>query len=165
MQKEDRRPLYAKVAIARKQLPEMDDDGFFYKDIVTKEFGSDDEPIKSLKPLSYKQLCRLVDMLGRMGAVYTSKGSNKKTTPHARPDWLDVPEGAPHAALKRQICAIWRKLGYSMTSLETRVKRQFGVPTLLWIHDRDKLSDLLTDLQARERAFKKKAGGASETDA
>lgn len=41
-----------------------------YRDIVTKGFGRDDKPIESLKALSYKQLCRLVDILGRMGAVY-----------------------------------------------------------------------------------------------
>lgn len=167
MQKEDRRPLYAKVAIARKQLPEMDDDRFFYRDIVTKEFGKPGEPpIESLKAISYKQLCRLVDLLGRMGAVYTSGGKNKKHKPHVRPDFIEIPDGSPYCEERRQICAIWKKLGYSMTSLETRVKRQFDVATILWLHDGEQVSRLLTDLQARERAFdRKKAGGVSETDA
>ena len=167
MQNEDRRPLYAKIAIARKQLPEMDDDTFFYRDIVTENFGSDDEPIESLKALSYKQLCRLVDILGRMGAVYTSGGKNKKSRPHVRPDFIEIPEGAKHAGLKRQICAIWKKLGYSMTSIETRIERQFGIPSFLWLHDKEKLSALLSDLQKRERTFdkKKKAGGVSEKHA
>lgn len=165
MQNEDRRPLYAKVEIARKQLPEMDDDEFFY-DWLTKEFGSEDKPITSKKQLSYKQLCRLVDLLGRMGAAFTSGGKNKKNRPHVRPDFIEIPEGAKHVGMKKQICAIWKKLGYSMSSIETRIERQFGVPSFLWLHDKEKLSALLSDLQKRERAFdKKKAGGVSETSA
>lgn len=166
MQKEDRRPLYAKVEIARKQLPEMDNDDFFYG-WLTEEFGKPgDPPVESKKQLSYKQLCRLVDTLGRMGAVYKSGGKNKKNRPHVRPDFIEIPEGAPYPEMKRQICAIWKKLGYSMTSIETRIERQFGLPTFLWLHDKEKLSALLSDLQKRERAFdKKKAGGASETSA
>lgn len=159
-EKKQRRGLYAKIAIARTQLPDMDEEA--YRARLRNEYGRE-----SAAALTLAQLSRLVDDFAvRDGVVYTSKGSNKKTTPHARPDWINVPEGAPHADLKRQICAIWRKLGYSMTSLETRIKRQFGAPTLLWVHDREKLSALLTDLQARERAFEKKqAGGTSETGA
>ena len=68
---------------------------------------------------------------------------------------------ALHASLKRQILAIWKKLGYSMTSLETRVQRQFGTHTFAWVHDHEKLTALLTDLQKRERAFDKKRGATA----
>ena len=57
---------------------------------------------------------------------------------------------------KRQILAIWRKLGYSMSSLDTRVKRAFGVPVFVWLKDRGQISALLTDLQRREKAFERK---------
>ena len=62
----------------------------------------------------------------------------------------------PYAAEKRQILAIWRKLGYSMNSLDTRVKRAFGVPVFVWVQSRDQLSTLLSDLQRREKAFDRK---------
>ena len=71
----------------------------------------------------------------------------------------------PYAAEKRQILAIWRKLGYSMTSLDTRCKRAFNVPLFVWMQNGDQISILLSDLQRRERAFDKKRkaeGGAGE---
>ena len=48
-----------------------------------------------------------------------------------------------------------------MTSLETRVQRQFGTHTFAWVHDHEKLMALLTDLQKRERAFDKKRGATA----
>jgi hypothetical protein len=50
------------------------------------------------------------------------------------------------------ICAIWRKLGYAMTGLETRMERQTGILSILGLHDRKKLSAILTDLRKREKA-------------
>ena len=118
---QNRRPLYAKIAIARKQLPHLDEDG--YRALLKKAFG--------------------------------------KETAKARPDWISVPDDAPHASLKRQILAIWKKLGYSMSSLETRIRRQFGTHTFAWVHDHEKLTALLTDLQKRERSFDKKRGATA----
>ena len=70
----------------------------------------------------------------------------------------------PYAREKRQILAIWRKLGYSMTSLDTRVKRAFGVHCFVWLQNGEQISTLLSDLQRREKAFEKKRaeGGAGE---
>ena len=59
----------------------------------------------------------------------------------------------PFAAEKRQILAIWRKLGYSMTSLDTRVRRAFGCPCFVWLKNEEQISTLLSDLQRREKAF------------
>ena len=152
----ERLGLYGKIQIGRDQLPEMGDKVFF-ADWLEKNFGE-----RSRTQLSNPQLSRVVDLFTGMGAVFVSKKAapkkrtNNKQTPQARPDWIEVPENVPHAKEKREICAIWRKLGYSMTSLETRIKRQFGQPTIMWVHDKAKLSALLSDLQKRERAFDKK---------
>lgn len=149
----ERLGLYGKIEIGRKQLPEMDDDAYF-ADWLEDNLGK-----RSRTELSVPQLSRVVDMFTTMGAVFTSKQaaprerSNSKKTPHARPDWIEIPDTVPHAKEKRQICQIWRKLGYSLTSLETRVKRQFKQPSIMWIHDEKQLSRLLTDLQKRERTF------------
>ena len=62
----------------------------------------------------------------------------------------------PHAREKRAILAIWRKLGYSMTSLDTRVKREFGAEIFVWLQDGAAVSRLLTDLQRREKAFERR---------
>lgn len=150
----DRRPLYAKIAIARKQLPHLDEEA--YRALLKKEFGKE-----SAKELNWYQLERLLTVLARLGAHFESRGSNTKVTAKARPDWISVPDDAPHASLKRQILAIWKKLGYSMTSLETRVQRQFGLATFAWVHDYEKLTALLTDLQKRERAADNKHGATA----
>ncbi|CAK7024928.1 MAG: hypothetical protein DELT_02541 [Desulfovibrio sp.] len=152
----ERLGLYRKIEIGRKQLPEMSDDDYF-RDWLEKHFSK-----RSRTELSGSELSRVVDLFTGLGAVFTSKKAapkkrtNNKQTPQARPDWIEVPENVPFHKEKREICAIWRKLGYSMTSLETRIKRQFGQPTIMWVHDKQKLSILLSDLQKRERAFDKK---------
>lgn len=148
-ERKERKGMYAKIAIARKQLPLMDEEA--YRALLEGEFGE-----RSATKLNRAQLARLLRIFAEMGVQYSSKGSNKAVRAVARPDWIEVPDGAPFAAEKRQILAIWRKLGYSMTSLETRVKRAFGAPTLLWLNDAEKITVLLTDLQRREKSYDKK---------
>ena len=150
--------LYRKIEIARKQLPDMDEEAF--RDRLRNEYG-----VSSRKEMSVSQLSRLVHDFAREGVVYTApaKAKNRQVRPHSRPDWIEITDSMDHAPEKRQILAIWRKLGYSMSSLDTRVKRAFGVPLFVWMQDWEQLSTLLSDLQRRERAFdRKKAGGAGE---
>jgi hypothetical protein len=143
-----RRALYAKVAIARKQLPQMDNDDVF-RDFLAEKFNGK----RSQRDLTSVELIRLVDVLARFGAVYTDKTGNKRRErPYVRPDYIEIPADDPNAPVKRMICAIWRKLGYSMTSLETRIERQTGLLTILGLHDRKKLSAILTDLRKREKS-------------
>jgi phage gp16-like protein len=149
----NRQPLYAKIAIARKQLVDMDEDA--YRALLENKFK-----VRSASKLSFAQLSALVQILAEMGAVYTTPGkrvSNTKVTAKARPDFIEIPDGDRHVYQKRAILAIWKKLGYSMSSLETRVKRGFGVESFAWLHDEKKISALLSDLQKREVAFDKKA--------
>lgn len=146
----NRKPLYAKIAIARKQLTGMNNDAT-YRDFIENLFG-----VRSSASLNFHQLNALVQKFALMGAEFTSKGTNKRVTPHARPDWIEITDSMPHAAVKRQILAIWKKLGYSMSSLDTRVKRAFNVDLFVWLHDFDKLSTLLSDLQRREKSHDKK---------
>jgi hypothetical protein len=47
---------------------------------------------------------------------------------------------------------IWRKLGYDLQSLETRVRRQFGILSILGLNDGKKIHALLNDLKNREKA-------------
>mgnify|MGYP000330821908 CR=1 FL=1 len=150
--------LYRKIEIARKQLPDMDEEAF--RDRLRNEYG-----VSSRKEMSVSQLSRLVHDFAREGVVFTApaKAKNKEVRPHSRPDWIEITDSMEYAPEKRQILAIWRKLGYSMNSLDTRVKRAFGVPLFVWMKDREQLSTLLSDLQRRERTFdRKKAGGAGE---
>lgn len=161
----NRKPLYAKIAIARKQLPDMTEEA--YRELLANEFNGTTSAAK----LSWRDLNRLVDLLASLGAVYVTKGQpsamrkpgdakrshwNASVTSKSRPDWIEVREDDPLANEKRAILAIWKGLGYSMSSLDTRVKRNFGVESFAWLHDTRSVCMLLSDLQRRERARKRK---------
>lgn len=153
----NRKPLYAKIAIARKQLPDMTEEA--YRTLLDDRFG-----VASASKLTFKQLSELVQILAELGAAFTTPGrkiSNTRVTSKARPDWIEVPDSDPHRTQKRAILAIWKGLGYSMSSLETRVKREFGVESFTWLHEPEHITRLLTDLQRRERSKdRKQAAGA-----
>ena len=153
--------LNRKIEIARKQLPAMDEEAF--RALLRSEFG-----VSSRKDMSVNQLSRLVQHFAAVhGVTYTApaKSRNPRVTPHGRPDFIEITDSMPYAREKRQILAIWRRLGYSMTSLDTRCKRAFGVPVFVWMQNGEQIATLLSDLQRREKAFEKKRkaeGGAGE---
>lgn len=153
--------LYRKIEIARKQLPAMDEEAF--RALLRSEFG-----VSSRKDMSVNQLSRLVQHFAAVhGVTYTApaKSRNPRVTPHGRPDFIEITDSMPYAREKRQILAIWIRLGYSMTSLDTRCKRAFGVPVFVWMQNGEQIATLLSDLQRREKAFEKKRkaeGGAGE---
>ena len=153
--------LYRKIEIARKQLPAMDEEAF--RALLRSEFG-----VSSRKDMSVNQLSRLVQHFAAVhGVTYTApaKSRNPRVTPHGRPDFIEITDSMPYALEKRQILAIWRRLGYSMTSLDTRCKRAFGVPVFVWMQNGEQIATLLSDLQRREKAFEKKRkaeGGAGD---
>lgn len=140
--------LYRKIEVARKQLPEMDEEAF--RGLLRSEFG-----VESRKDMTVPQLSRLVHHFARFGVEYKApaKSRNRRVTANARPDFIEITDSMPYAREKRQILAIWRKLGYSMTSLDTRVKRAFGAHCFVWLHDGRHISTLLSDLQRREKRF------------
>ncbi|MDE5832039.1 MAG: regulatory protein GemA [Desulfovibrio sp.] len=151
-EKEMRLGLYRKIEVARKQLPDMDEVAF--RSLLRTEFG-----VESRKEMTVNQLSRLVHYFAsNLGVKYTApaKSRNSRVTPHGRPDFIEITDSMPFATQKRQILAIWRKLGYSMTSLDTRVKREFGTHCFVWLQNGEKIKALLTDLQHREKAFDKK---------
>lgn len=143
--------LYRKIEVGRKQLPAMDDVAF--RQLLRNEFD-----VESRKDMSVGQLSRLVQILAELGARFKApaKSRNSRVTPNARPDFIEITDSMPFATQKRQILAIWRKLGYSMSSLDTRVKRAFGVHCFVWLQDGEKIGILLSDLQRREKSFDKK---------
>lgn len=151
-EKQMRLGLYRKIEVARKQLPDMDEVAF--RALLRNEYG-----VASRKDMSVSQLSRLVQYFAReFGVKYTApaKSRNSRVTPNARPDFIEITDSMPFATQKRQILAIWRKLGYSMSSLDTRVKRAFGVHCFVWLQDGEKIGILLSDLQRREKSFDRK---------
>lgn len=154
MSNTQRRPLYAKIAYARKQLPHMDEEA--YREMLQENFG-----VRSGAALDMRQLTLLLRMLAEMGAVFTTGDKPAKVKPHARSDFYHVADDE-FGPIKRKICAIWKRLGYDMASLNTRCKKEFGVESFAWLRDRDKLRRLVLDLEAREDSKFKKTGPATE---
>lgn len=146
----NRNPLYAKIAIARKQLPNLDEAA--YRALLDNMFG-----VLSAKDLNFTQLSRLVEHFASLGASFTHATAKAKSKtakppkPHARSDYYSLANDQ-FGPTKRMICAIWHKLGYDMTSLDTRCQREFAVESFAWLRDFKQLKRLLTDLQRREKA-------------
>ena len=158
-----RRAVYAKIAIARKQLPDMDEEA--YRALLEARFGT-----RHASELSEAQLTRLIGTFAGMGVVFVSKTGGKPrgdTKPKAlsRPDWVEITDAMPFAAQKRQMCAIWTKMGYNLNALDTRVKRAYGVDRFVWIKDPEQITALLSDLQRRERAFDRKQARQAHAEA
>ncbi len=146
--------LYRKIEIARKQLPNMDEEAF--RALLRSEFG-----VSSRKDMNIHQLSRLVQLFAaQYGVKYTApaRSRNNRVTPHGRPDFIEITDSMPYAREKRQILAIWRKLGYSMTSLDTRVKRAFGVSLLRLAAKRGTDFHAAFRLAAPGKGFREKEG-------
>lgn len=150
--------MYAKIAIARKQLGLEDD---IYRELLQNKFKKN-----SAKDLTDNELTRLLHHFTECGAQFVSKKSKKRSNtsvnPHSRPDWIDITPSMPFYSQKRQILAIWKKLGYSMSSLDTRVQREFNCYSFVWLQNEEAIIALLTDLQKRERAFNVKTKKENE---
>lgn len=144
--------LYRKIEVARKQLPYMDEEAF--REMLRTQFG-----VESRKDMTIHQLSSLVSHFVTLGVRFTAPAKAKKyeALPQSRTDWIEITDSMFFAAEKRQILAIWRKLGYDMNSLNTRVKRAFGCPVFIWLNDEKQVGILLSDLQRREKAFDARA--------
>ena len=149
---QNRKAMYAKIAIARKQLGLEDD---IYRELLQNKFKK-----SSAKDLSDNELTRLLRHFAECGVQFVSKKNKKRSNtsvnPHSRPDWIEITPSMPFYSQKKQILAIWKKLGYSMSSLDIRVQREFNCYSFVWLQNEKAIIALLTDLQKRERAFDKK---------
>ncbi len=154
MGNENRNSLYAKIAIARKQLLHMSEEA--YRDLLWEEFKK-----KSAADITYGQLVRLVNILKDKGAVFTAANKQKSSTRRRDKEFYEIPDHVPHARQKRYIAALWQQLGYSMLSLDERCRRQFKIDAFLWVADEAHIKALTQNLVARA----KKKGIMTDTNA
>ncbi len=142
MGNENRNALYAKIAVAKKQLVYMDEEA--YRDLLQMEFQK-----TSAKDLSYGQLVRLIGVLESKGAVFTKPTKQASMARRRDKDFYEIPDYVPHARQKRYIAALWSKMGYSMLSLDERCKRQFKIDAFLWVEDEGHMRALTQDVIIR----------------
>ena len=129
--KTERNRLLAKVHIAKKDLG-LDDD--VYRELLDNMFGR-----RSAADLSTNDLFRLL-------RHFRSCGWRQKPS---RSGWMDLPAGISMEAQKRYVAALWGALGYKMSGLDYRCKKQFGVDRFMWLANREHLMTLAKDLVNR----------------
>ncbi|WP_419787236.1 regulatory protein GemA [Pseudodesulfovibrio sp.] len=134
-----RNALLAKIHIAKKQMPNMDDD--LYRDKLNELYGKD-----SAGKLTIRELTDFVNFLEKKGAEFPHKGSRFR---QPRQDFYEIPDGTPYAEQKRRIAAMWRALEWKMSGLDIRCKTQFRVEKFLWLNDQSDLQVLAKDLIGR----------------
>ena len=133
-----RKAMLAKVHIGKKDLG-WDEDT--YRQVLEGRFG-----VQSAADLSSDQLAELCDYLKSQGVSFRPRYKKKD-----RQRFYPIPDKTPYAQQKRYIAALWNKLGYDMDKLDTRVKKQFGLDKLVWLHDQEALQTLTNDLYTRCR--------------
>ena len=153
-----KRAMIGKIEIGRNQLGMSRDDMQARLEEVTGK--------TSRAACSESELAKFIDYLAQCGAVFTSSKSKrpadktfKAKAAQRRSDFYEIPDG-PHARQKRYICAMWKDLGYDMTSLDTRTERQLGIKFFRWCNDPAFLQTLGKDLEKRLARKKKRESEA-----
>ena len=143
--KNDRRKgLIQKVKIGQKQLGISDGS---YRDMLEDKYG-----VRSCTELTVRQLSDLLNHYIRLGWVGPSKTKGRPKNDKGATRYISVPDTDPHALQKRKILAMWKALGWSLDGLKTRLRKQFGVEDILWLHDQAALQTLGRDLAKRCKA-------------
>jgi phage gp16-like protein len=134
-----RKGMLAKIHIAKKQMPDMDDD--IYRAILEERYSK-----QSAGKLTMRELADFVRFLENKGAEFTSSAKRSKTP---RKFFYEIPEGTAYAKQKRWIAAMWNALEWKMSGLDTRCLSQFGVEKFLWLNDQAQLQTIAKDLMGR----------------
>jgi phage gp16-like protein len=134
----NRKAALAKIHIGKKALG-WDEDT--YRLVLHRRYG-----VESAGKLKDGDLADLCEHFKSQGVVYKRP---KKQPARDRKHFYRIPSKTPHASQKRYICALWAKLGYDMDKLDTRVKKQFNVAKLVWLHNQADLQTLAKDLWNR----------------
>lgn len=129
-----RRPLLAKVHIARKDLGLSEED---YRSTLRELFGAG-----SAAQLSDAQL-------GELLAHFARRGWRGPLDLSDRPGFLEIPESDPYVRQKRYILALSRRLGWAPGVLQRYMRAKIRASSLANLHDPAKLRILARDLWGR----------------
>lgn len=128
----------AKIHIAKKELALSEE---AYRDILWLNFK-----VESAKELTEQQAQELINLFKAKGWVPKVDGPRGQRKSEGQ--FIEIKPG-PAARQQRKVLALWHELGYDMTKLHTRVKKQFGVDRFEWLEDGQALHILITDLEHR----------------
>ena len=136
-----RKNLLAKIHIGKKALGWRDDD---YRAILQGRYGQN-----SAGDLSDAQLDDLCRHLQSQGVKFKGHKPARPGRQSATDSYYPIPKDTPYVQQKRYIAGLWNMLGYKMTGLDTRAKKQFRVDKFIWLNDQDNLQTLAKDLWNR----------------
>jgi len=128
----------ARIHIAKKELALTEES---YRDILRLNFQ-----VESAKDLTEQQAMALIGLFKAKG--WTPKPAGKSQKMKTGEQFIEIKPG-PAARQQRKVLALWHELGYDMTKLQARVKKQFGIDRFEWMEDREALHVLITDLEHR----------------
>jgi len=134
-----RNSLLARIHIAKKQMPHMDD--ALYRELLEERYGK-----KSSAKLTMYELKDFAAFLESKGAELTN---SREKAREPQEDFYEIPDGVAYADQKRWIAAMWYALGWKMSGLDVRCKQQFKVEKFLWLDDQSHLQTLAKDLIGR----------------
>jgi hypothetical protein len=134
----NRKSALAKIHIGKKALG-WDEDT--YRLVLHSRYG-----VESAGKLKDSDLADLCEHFRSQGVAYKRP---KRQPRRDRRHFYRIPDKTPYCDQKRYICALWAKLGYDLDKLDTRVRKQFDVAKLVWLHDQTALQTLAKDLYTR----------------
>lgn len=132
----NRNALLAKVHIGKKAMGWSEDD---YRAILQGRYGR-----QSAAELELRDLEDFCEHLRGQGVRFKPQDKAKE-----KQGWTPIPDGVPYAQQKKYIAALWQALGWNLAGLDKRVRKQFGVEKLAWLHDQAALQTLAKDLWNR----------------
>lgn len=143
-----KKELIKKAAIARRQIG-IDDEA--YRILLTRRYGVD-----SSTKLNIKQLHDLIHnvYIGEMGWEQ-KPAKTKKPTPTQKKgkgyqgEFVEISDKDPLAKQKRYALALAKLLGWKLSGLNTRCKKQFEVERFEWISQQKHMQILIKDMQQR----------------
>lgn len=142
-----KRALITKVAIARKQIG-IDEEA--YRALLERRYAA-----TSSTKLNIKQLSELLNLFETKYGWKPKPAKVKKSTKTQQNgagyqgEFVEISDRDPLAKQKRYALALAKLLGWKLSGLNTRCKKQFKVERFEWLSKQADMQVLLKDMQKR----------------
>lgn len=139
--------LRTKAAIARKQLG-IDEEA--YRILLYNRFN-----VESSTKLDIEQLSDLIQLYIEKYGWEPLPAKTKKPTKMQQKgkgyqgEFVEISDHVPLAGQKKYALVLAKKLGWKLSGIDTRCKKQFGVERLVWIKRQRHMQVLIKDMQNR----------------
>lgn len=136
-----KKQLIQKVKIAQKQIGIPDDD---YRELLENSYG-----VESCTKLTMQQLNGLIHHFQNhygWKAKSVSKKPKSGINVGYQGDYIKIDDSDPLAQQKRYALVLAKNLGWKLSGLDTRCKKQFHVERFVWIKKQIHMQTLIKDM-------------------